>query len=303
MHGMSYNYTKWNRHGEQLGAMSGQHLPSQTCQSPNTSLPLARKIGTRSTTESIPTCRAPLIETVRTPTHPEIPPRTLPNPGVQYGTSSDNLDQPPSRHMSAIRHHPGCKRGSGEGQLAILIGQSGAIPILLRVLPNSDESFRKGLLKCLRTVVTFEEPNRLIIASNGGTEIVLNMLDSCSDDSMLILLEILSALTLKRQVRKLILSSGGVWFLVESARARLVNAGAIPVLMQLINDGEMSMKLVTTNALGVILTDVDNIWPIAESGVIPLCTELHEGLDPIGREIAGYVLHTLAMLNKMCLQW
>ncbi|KAL2466920.1 ARM repeat superfamily protein [Abeliophyllum distichum] len=215
-----------------------------------------------------------------------------------------------------------CIACKGEGQLAIFIGQSGAIPILLRLLPNSDGSFRKCLLKCLRNVVTFGEPNRKIVASNGGTEIVLNMLNSCSDDSMLILLEILSALALIREVRKLIFSLGGVRLLVESARCgslisrrraaqaigllglikrarrTLVNAGAIPLLMELINNGDMSMKLVAANALGVILTDDDYIWPVAESGVVPLYAELLEGSDPIGREIAEDVLYTLATVEE-----
>ncbi|CAA2959507.1 armadillo repeat-containing 4 [Olea europaea subsp. europaea] len=237
------------------------------------------------------------------------------------------LLESPSRNLSppvqeASAYCLKCIACKGEGQLAILIGQSGAIPILLRLLLNSDGSFQKGLLKCLRNAVTFGEPNRLIVASNGGTEIVLKMLDSCSDDSMLILLEILSALALKREVRKLILNSGGVWFLVESARLgslisrsraaqaigllglikrarrELVNAGAIPVLMELIIDRDMSMKLAAANALGVILTDADNIWPIAESGVVPLYTELLGSSDPIGREIAGDVLYTLATVGE-----
>ncbi|KAL2463418.1 Uncharacterized protein Fot_53074 [Forsythia ovata] len=71
---------------------------SQTSQSPNTFIPPTRKIGTQSTTETIPTCSAPSIETPRTHKQPEAPSRTLPNQGAQYGPSSDNLDQPPSCH-------------------------------------------------------------------------------------------------------------------------------------------------------------------------------------------------------------
>ncbi|CAA3011255.1 Hypothetical predicted protein, partial [Olea europaea subsp. europaea] len=109
------NSLSTNRFVPLLSLQANRSAPplSQTCQSPNTSLPLERKIGTRSTIESIPTCSAPLVETVRTPTHPEIGTRTLPNPGEQqYGPSSDNLDQPPSRPMSAILRHPSCKQGS-----------------------------------------------------------------------------------------------------------------------------------------------------------------------------------------------
>ncbi|KAL2553355.1 Uncharacterized protein Fot_06974 [Forsythia ovata] len=83
-----------------------------TSQSPNTSIPPTHKIGTQSTTETIPTCSAPSIETHRTHTQPEAPSRTLPNPGAQYGPSSDNLDRPPSSH-------PNCEQGSfvGAGRL------------------------------------------------------------------------------------------------------------------------------------------------------------------------------------------
>ncbi|KAL2488487.1 uncharacterized protein Fot_41779 [Forsythia ovata] len=85
---------------------------SQTSQSPNTSIPPTHKIWTQSTTETIPPCSAPSIETHRTHTQPEAPSRTLPNPGAQYGPSSDNLDRPPSSH-------PNCEQGSvvGAGRL------------------------------------------------------------------------------------------------------------------------------------------------------------------------------------------
>ncbi|KAL2493813.1 Uncharacterized protein Fot_37570 [Forsythia ovata] len=56
----------------------------------------------RSTTETIPTCSAPSIETLRTHTQTEALSRTLPNPGAQYGPSSDNLDRSPSRHPELI---------------------------------------------------------------------------------------------------------------------------------------------------------------------------------------------------------
>ncbi|KAL2486631.1 Uncharacterized protein Adt_31387 [Abeliophyllum distichum] len=85
---------------------------SHTSQSPNTSIPPTRKIGTQSTTETIVTCTAPLSETIRTHTHPEAPLRTLPNQGTQNGLPGDNLDLPPSRH-------PGCEQDSviGAGRL------------------------------------------------------------------------------------------------------------------------------------------------------------------------------------------
>ncbi|KAL2455845.1 Uncharacterized protein Fot_57236 [Forsythia ovata] len=90
---------------------------SQSSQSPNTSIPTTRKIATQSSTETIPTCSAPLIKNFHTHTHPETPSRTLPNPSTQYGPSSDNLDRPPARSVTTVRHHPSCEQGSGAGHL------------------------------------------------------------------------------------------------------------------------------------------------------------------------------------------
>ncbi|KAL2486838.1 Uncharacterized protein Adt_31594 [Abeliophyllum distichum] len=71
---------------------------SETSQSLNTSIPPTSKIGTQSTTKTIPTCSTPLMETLGTNSQPEAPSRTLPNPSAQYGPSNDNFDQPISRH-------------------------------------------------------------------------------------------------------------------------------------------------------------------------------------------------------------
>ncbi|KAI3456834.1 hypothetical protein Pfo_013497 [Paulownia fortunei] len=215
-----------------------------------------------------------------------------------------------------------CIASQGEGVLANLIGQSGAIPILLRLLPNSEEGLQRALLKCLRNVVTFWGPSRLILASNGGLEIVLAMLSSCSDDSKLILLEILSALALIREVRKFLWNSRRVHHLVEAARCgslvsrtraaqaigllglikrarrMLVDAGAVLVLMDLLKEGDPTMKLVAGNALGVISSHVDHIRPIAQAGVIPLYAELLQGSDPISKEIAEDVFCVLAVFEE-----
>ncbi|KAG8386039.1 hypothetical protein BUALT_Bualt03G0107600 [Buddleja alternifolia] len=212
-----------------------------------------------------------------------------------------------------------CIASQGEGRLANLIGQSGGIPILLRLLPNSEEGLQRSLLKCVRNIITFCVPNRMILVNNGGMEIVIAMLNSCSDGSKLILLEILSALSLIREVRKFLWNSRSVHHLVEAARygslisrtraahaigflgsikkARrtLVDAGAVIALMNLLKDGDSSMKLVAGNSLGVISSHVDHIRPVAQVGVIPLYAELLGGSDPIGKEIAEDVFCILAV--------
>ncbi|KAL0443298.1 UNVERIFIED_CONTAM: hypothetical protein Slati_2052500 [Sesamum latifolium] len=212
-----------------------------------------------------------------------------------------------------------CIASQGEGRLANLIGQMGAVPILLRLLPNSEEGLQRALLKCLRNVVTFWGPNRMILVSNGGLEIVLTMLSSCSGHSKLILLEILSTLALIREVRKVLWRSRKAHHLVEAARCgslvsrtraaqaigllglikrarrTLVNAGALQVLMQLLKEGDPTVKLVAGNALGVIASHVDHIRPVGQAGAIPLYAELLKGSDPVGKEIAEDVFCVLAV--------
>ncbi|KAL3643089.1 hypothetical protein CASFOL_013904 [Castilleja foliolosa] len=221
--------------------------------------------------------------------------------------------------QAAIAYCLKCIASQCEGKLADLIGQSGGIPILLTLLPNSEDVLQRALLKCLRNIIAFCGPNRVILASNGGLEIVLAMLSSCSDDSELILLEILSALSLVREVRKSLWESRSVHLLVKAAgcgglvsrtraaqamgllglikRARyvLVEAGAVPVLMHLLKEGDSMMKLVAGNALGVISSHVDHISLVAQAEFIPLYADLLRGPDPTGKEIAEDVFCVLAV--------
>lgn len=222
--------------------------------------------------------------------------------------------------QEASAHCLKCIACQCEGTLANLIGQSGAVPILLRLLPNSQEALQRVLLKCLRNLVTFAAPNRIILASNGGLDIILAILSfSSSDDSKLIIVEMLSALALIREVRKSLWSSRRVHYLVEAARCgslvsrtraahaigllglikkarrSLVDSGAIVVLMNLLKEGDPSSKLIAANALGVISSHVDHIRPIAQAGVIPLYAELLQSSDPIGNEIAEDVFCVLSV--------
>ncbi|XP_059290623.1 vacuolar protein 8 [Lycium ferocissimum] len=216
-----------------------------------------------------------------------------------------------------------CVACQGEGRLAVVIGESGAIPSLLRLLLHSDGSLPRVLLKCLRNIVTFAARNREIVVRHGGLGIILNLLNTCSDDDLKrYLLEILSALALLREVRRTVLISGGVRFLVESARCgsmisrcraaqaigllglvkrarrTLVDVGTFSVLLELIQVGDTSTKVVAANALGVISSHVDYIRPLANAGAIPLYAELLEGSEPMGKEIAEDVFCILAVVEE-----
>lgn len=227
--------------------------------------------------------------------------------------------------QEATAHCLKCVACQGEGRLAVLIGESGAIPSLLSLLLHADGSLRRVLLKCLRNSVTFAAHNREIVARHGGLEIILNLLNTCSDDLKQYLLEILSALALLREVRRTILISGGVNFLVEAARCgsivsrcraaqaigllglvkrarrTLVDSGTFSVLLELLQVGDTSTKVVAANALGVISSHVDYIRPLADAGAIPLYADLLQGTDPMCKEIAEDVFCVLAVVEENAL--
>lgn len=212
-----------------------------------------------------------------------------------------------------------CLASKGLGELAIIISQPSTIFAILRLLPNSDGYFRRILVKFLWSLLTFGNLDRTLVTRNGGLEIVTNMLHSCTDGTRRYLLEILSALALLREVRRVIIGFGGLGFLIEAvkcgsmisreracraigllgvirqSRRMLVELGAIRVIIELFWDGDSSTKLVAGNALGLISAHVNYIRPVAQAGAIPLYAELLRGQDPIGREIAEDVFCILAV--------
>ncbi|GER32430.1 ARM repeat superfamily protein [Striga asiatica] len=203
-----------------------------------------------------------------------------------------------------------------EGKLANIIAQLGGIRILLKLLPDSEHELKRTTLKCLRNIVSFSIPSRSILASSGGIETVVSMLASSPGDCEVILLEILSALSLLREVRKSLCESRQARFLVRAAglgclvsraraaqaiglmgvnkraRAELVEAGAMHVLARLLNEGDELTRLVAGNALGVILV---RVGPTGRTGVVPLYIDMLRCRDPTFREIAEDVLCVLAV--------
>lgn len=209
-----------------------------------------------------------------------------------------------------------------DGNLCPRIGQFGAIPLILRLLPESNDCIRRTLLKCLSAIVAFDSPNRVILARNGGLAIVLDLLATCTDDMKRYLLEILSALAMLREVRRVIINLGGLPFLLEAVssgklfsrtqaaqgigllgvarrvRHMLVDLGAIPALIQLLRDGDASSKLIAGNALGIISSHFDYLRPVVQAGAIPLYVELLKGPEPLGKEIAEDVFCVLAVAEE-----
>ncbi|XP_047983173.1 U-box domain-containing protein 13 [Salvia hispanica] len=230
--------------------------------------------------------------------------------GSPYSNSNANVQEASACCLAYI---------SSQGDMAHLIGHSDAIPRLVRLLPNSDGSFQMALLKCLRRVITYWIPNRVSLASHGGLETVLAMLETSSGEFKEILLEILSSLALVREVRKFLWNLRRVDLLVEAAshgcmssRTRaaqaigllglikracraLVDVGAVPVLMHLLTEGTATAQVVAGNSLGVISSHVDFIRPIAQAGAIPLYVELLCGSNLAGKEVAEDVLCVLAV--------
>lgn len=214
-----------------------------------------------------------------------------------------------------------CISCEAEGRLAVIIGQSWAIHRILCLLPQSEVGLQKVLLKCLRNLVAFYGPNRVNVVRIGGLKVIIDMLNSCPDVLRPILLDILSALALLREVRRSIYNLREVRLLVESskvgnmasrtraaqaigllglvkrARRDLVNAGAIEVLVDLLRNGNTSTKIVAGNALGVISSHIEYIRPVAEHGVIPLYAELLQEQEPLGKEIAEDVFCILAVTD------
>ncbi|WOL16929.1 ankyrin and armadillo repeat-containing protein isoform X1 [Canna indica] len=224
------------------------------------------------------------------------------------------------RMQEAAAYALHCVACQHDGRLCPMIGQLGAIPLLAELLRTSKEGFQKTLLRCLRTLVTFDGPNRVILAVSDGFEITLDLLSRCTDDRRRrYLLEILSALAMVREVRRALEAFSALGFLVEAlscgkmiSRSRaaqtigvlgisrrrkhtLVDLGVIPALIEFFKEGDSSDKLVAANALGIISSHVDFLRLVVRSGAIPLYVELLKGPEPRGKDIAEDAFCLLAV--------
>ncbi|CAN6470596.1 unnamed protein product [Victoria cruziana] len=206
--------------------------------------------------------------------------------------------------------------------LCRLIGQSGAVQHLLRLLLQWEVDHRKALARCLREIVICSSQNRMILIRHNGLQAVTSLMDSSSGTTRRCFAEILSALAMLRDMRRAIVGTGSLRLLIEAtgvgvmaSRARavtaigmigrtrtsrqlLVDAGVIPVLIGLMREDDPTMKLVAANTLGIVSAHVDFIRPVALAGAIPLIVELIEGTESLGKEIAEDVLCVLAVAEE-----
>lgn len=223
------------------------------------------------------------------------------------------------RMQAAAAYALGCIAPKYDGRLCPMIGQLGAIPSLVRLINTSEEVFQKVLLRCLRALVSFDGPNREILMVSDGLEMTLDFLCRCTDERRRYLLEILSALSMLRQVRRVLVGFGAIEFVVEAlsngkmisriraaqtigmvgisrrVRHMLVENGVIPALVALFNEANSLDRLVAANALGVISSHVDYLKPVAQGGAISLYVELLKGPEPLGKEIAEDAFCVLAV--------
>ncbi|KAI7740771.1 hypothetical protein M8C21_001204 [Ambrosia artemisiifolia] len=152
----------------------------------------------------------------------------------------------------------------------------------------------------LAVTIAFDGPNRVNVVRLGGLKVVIDMLnsDSCPDSLRLLLLDILSALALLREVRRL-----AVGLLVESCKVRKmvsrVRVGQAIRLLGLVKKARRELvNSVAGNALGVVSSHMNYIRSVAEHGVIPLYAELLQGQKSLGKEIAEDAFCILAFTDE-----
>ncbi|GLJ45773.1 hypothetical protein SUGI_0963280 [Cryptomeria japonica] len=157
-------------------------------------------------------------------------------------------------------------------KLSSKIGDSGTLPILLRLLQESEE--------ILSAMTSLKEVRRAIVGMHGIPVLIQSAR--------------LGRIASRARAAQAI----GLLGVTRRTRRMLVNAGAIPALIELLREGDLAAKLVSGNALGIISAHVDYLRPVAQAGAIPLFAELLEGNDPQGKEIAEDVFSILAVAEE-----
>ncbi|KAL9319892.1 hypothetical protein ACSQ67_011731 [Phaseolus vulgaris] len=197
-----------------------------------------------------------------------------------------------------------CIACRGDGALAVEIGGHGAPHSLMRLLPHSDGRMQKILIKCLLVIVSFCNASRTVVATNGGVEVIIGLLSSCTNDTRRYLLEILSVLALRRDVRKALTRLRALHYVVEAA-----SFGSIVSRKGL---AKQLVCLESLDRLGVCLLNWEQFQFLCRCFVLentlqslllascsswgyPLYAELLEGPDPSGKEIAEDVFCILAV--------
>ncbi|KAK8445612.1 hypothetical protein SEVIR_9G357900v4 [Setaria viridis] len=232
------------------------------------------------------------------------------------------LDRSPPPRLQAAASQALCSvvRVDG-GKFADEIVDAGFLPVAQRLLPESEEVPQRILLRCLSCILSFHATSRVVFARGGGAEVILDLFQGCSGATKRHLVEILSALALVREVRRLILADGKVEYLVEAisfgnlvsrtraaqsagllgastnGRSSLVEMGAPLALVGLMRDGDSSAKLVAANALGIVSSIGHHLPLIHQSGAIPLYAELLKENPPLAKDIVEDVFCILVSIR------
>ncbi|CAN6319467.1 unnamed protein product [Urochloa humidicola] len=245
--------------------------------------------------------------------------------GVLAGSPPPRLQAAASQALCSVVRVDG-------GKFATEVVAAGFFTVAHLLLQESEEVPQRILLRCLSCILSFHATSRVEFARGGGAEVILNLFPGCSAATKRWLVEILSALALMREVRRLLLTDGKVEYLVEAisfgnlasrtraaqaagllgastvGRSSLAERGAPLALVGLMRDGDSSAKLVAANALGIVSSIGHHLQLIHQSGAIPLYAELLKEDHPVAKDIiedvfcilisirdnAGVVLENLA---------
>ena len=243
---------------------------------------------------------------------------------------------PPPRLQAAASQALCSVVGVDGGRFAAEAVDAGFFPVAQGLLPEAEEVPQRILLRCLSCILTFHATSRVVFGRGGGAEVFLGLFPGCSGASKRRLLEILSALALMKEVRRLLLTDGKVEYLVAAissgnlasrtraaqaagllgastiGRSLLVEMGAPVALVGLMRNGDSSANLVAANALGIVSSIGPHLPLIHQSGAIPLYAELLKESHPLAKDIvkdvfciltsirdsAGVVLENLAAILR-----
>ncbi|CAN6300400.1 unnamed protein product [Urochloa humidicola] len=234
--------------------------------------------------------------------------------GVLAGSPPPRLQAAASQALCSVVRVDG-------GKFAAEVVAAGFFTVAHLLLPESEEVPLRILLRCLSCVLSFHATSRVEFTRGGGAEVILNLFPGCSAATKRWLVEILSALALMREVRRLLLTDGKVEYLVEAisfgnlasrtraaqaagllgastiGRSSLAEMGAPLALVGLMRDGDSSAKLVAANALGIVSSIGHHLQLIHQSGAIPLYAELLKEDHPLAKDIVEDVFCILISIR------
>ena len=228
---------------------------------------------------------------------------------------------PPPRLQAAASQALCSVVGVDGGRFAAESVDAGFFPVAKRLLPEAEEVPQRIMLRCLSCILTLHATSRVVFGRGGGAEVILDLFPGCSGATKRRLVEILSALALMKEVRRLLLNDGKVEYLVAAissgnlasrtraaqaagllgastiGRSLLVEMGAPVALVGLMRNGDSSANLVAANALGIVSSIGPHLPLILQSGAIPLYAELLKERHPLAKDIVEDVFCILISIR------